>query len=103
MSRRFVGDPLVPALGEETPAPAAGDPALPRSFTWRGEELRVATVHRSWKETGPCRSSPRERYVRKHWFEVDTTEGRRVRLYFERQARSKSSRLQRWWLFSVES
>ena len=104
MTLQFVGEAIQPSGSiAETPAPATGEPALPPVFNWRGEAVAIERLVRSWKETSPCRSGSREQYVRKHWYEVETAGGRRMKLYFERQARSKSSRTQRWWLFSVES
>ena len=42
-----------------------------------------------------------ELYVRKHWFEVLTDSGETLKIYFERQARSRNARA-RWWLFSID-
>lgn len=76
------------------------EPGLPAQFTWRGERYTVAAVLKRWKETGPCWSGSGEQYVRKHWFLIRTTEGLRMTLYFERQARSSDPR-ERWWLHSL--
>ena len=53
-----------------------------------------------WKDTGPCTSGSGEKYLRKHWFRVRTTDGREMKLYFERQARG-SRQTSRWWLYTV--
>jgi hypothetical protein len=42
-----------------------------------------------------------DEYVRRHWFRIRTASGKEMKIYFERQARSQSSRKQRWWIFSV--
>jgi len=34
--------------------------------------------------------------MRKHWFEVLTDSGHTMKIYFERQPRSRSSRSRRW-------
>ncbi len=85
----------------DTRAMAVGGPGLPQEFIWRGKTLSIATVLRSWRETGPCTHGPSESYARKHWFEVETTPNGRAKIYFERQARGKN-RARRWWLFTIE-
>jgi hypothetical protein len=40
-----------------------------------------------------------ERYVRKHWYRVKTTEGPEMKIYFERQRRSSGG--SRWRLYAV--
>ncbi len=78
-----------------------GGPGVPRRFLWRGREHAIAEVLEQWRETGPCRSGSREQYTRKHWFRVKTAEGLEMKLYFERQARSKREQKIRWWLYSI--
>jgi len=98
----FVSDPIKPVVATANlNAMAAGMPGLPHEFVWRGEKLEIAAVLHTWRETGLCRHSRSESYVRKHWFEVETLSKRRARIYFERQARG-GNRKQRWWLFSIE-
>ncbi len=99
----FCSDPLKPvnATGDSA-AMAQGAPGLPSAFVWRDETLTIASVIRSWRETGPCKHGSAEVYARKHWFEVITTTNRRAKIYFERQPRGRE-RTQRWWLFSIDS
>ena len=98
----FVSEPIKPVVAtSDVNAMAAGKPGLPHEFVWRGEPLHIAAVIRTWRETGRCRHSGSESYVRKHWFEVETTSSQRARIYFERQARGRN-RTRRWWLFSIE-
>lgn len=100
--QRFVSEPIKPVVATADPgAMAAGGPGLPREFTWRGRTLGIAAVVRAWRETGPCKHGSSEVYVRKHWFEVETTAGQTAKLYFERQPRDRS-RTRRWWLFSID-
>jgi phosphoribosylglycinamide formyltransferase-1 len=79
----------------------AGEPGLPLRFLWRGTQYEVARVVEKWKTTGPCRHGSGEQYVRKHWFRVELTDGSRMEIYFDRQARTRQ-KLQRWWLASLE-
>ena len=103
MSQRFVSEPITPAEdtfdSAETPV---GKPPLPMRFTWRDQEYEVDRVLDRRKETGADKSHKSgEMYVRKHWFTVKTTSGHTMKLYFERQARSKAQNKSRWWLFTV--
>lgn len=99
---QLISEPITPAAGTmDVSAMTRGEPGLPRKFTWRDKECEVAEVLERWKDTGPCWSGSGERYVRKHWFRVRTTDGLVMKLYFERQARSKALRKKRWWLHSV--
>ncbi len=98
----FIGERIEPVSGTfDASGMAAGGPGLPWRFRWRGTEYEVAAVLKAWRETGPCRSGSSEQYVRKHWFEVRTTSGEVMALYFERQARSSREKKRRWWLFTV--
>jgi hypothetical protein len=100
--RTFVSEPLKPVTGSaDSSAPPAGAPVLPRAFTWSGGTLGVAAVLRTWRETRLCRHGSGESYVCAHWFEVETAEHGKARIYFERQGRA-GGRRQRWWLFSIE-
>ena len=102
MTEEFVGEQIRPVAGTTgTLGMTRREPGLPRRFTWRGEQYEVAEVLERWKQTGPCTSGSGERYVRKHWYRVRTMDGQEMKLYFERQARSKALRKKRWWLHSV--
>lgn len=102
MNEHFVSEAIKPA-GETFDAArmAHAEPGVPGQFTWRGRTFTVTEVLRTWKDTGPCRHGSGERYVRKHWFEVATTSGETLKLYFERQARGGRTG-PRWWLFSID-
>ena len=107
---RFIGELLTPVLtgAADTGRMGHGEPALPGAFRWRGGSFTVAGVTRRWKEHGPCRHGSGEAYLRKHWFELITGDGRTATIYFERQpgrggVRSGTSRLRsRWRLFSID-
>lgn len=97
----FVGESITPVFGEGAVAPAAGEPIVPSGFIWRSEEYRIEAVLKTWKESRACKHGSSERYRRKHWYRIRTTDGREMEIYLERQARSSRQRKKRWWLFSV--
>ena len=102
MKHRFVSELITPVVATADPnAMAGGGPGLPHEFAWHGEPLGIAAVFRTWRETGPCKHGSSESYVRKHWFEVETTSNQRAKIYFERQPRGRNQ-TERWWLFSIE-
>jgi len=101
MAERFVDEPLVPVSSTaDTSLMAAGGPGLPRAFLWRGRKVEVAAVLRSWRESGKCRHGSGEMYARRHWFEVTTTGGATMKIYFDRQPRG-GRKEPRWWLFTI--
>ena len=101
MDEQFISEPITPVAGTAGAAQmASGAPGLPGRFVWRGREYQVAELLETWKESGRERGGD-EIYLRKHWFVVRTTDGTRMRIYFERQARSARQAKQRWWLYSI--
>jgi len=102
MTDTFIGEAIKPENESfSASSMATGKPGLPESFSWRGESLPVVEVLEEWRETGDCRHGPGERYVRKHWFRVKTTERREIKIYFERQKRSSGG--SRWRLYSIQT
>lgn len=97
----FVGESITPIFGEGARAPGPGEPIVPPGFIWRKTEYRIECVLKTWRESGPCRHGSSERYVRKHWYRIRTTDGREMEIYFERRVRSSNERKKRWWVFSV--
>ena len=63
------------------------------------QRYAIAAAVRSWKGYGEDRG---DTYARKHWFEIDTECGYRMRIYFDRNPARSGSRLGRWWLYSIE-
>ena len=103
LDQKFVSELIKPVIASaDMQAMATGGPILPREFTWRGKTLGITAVLRTWHDTGPCTHGSGEAYVRKHWFEVETTTSQRAKLYFERKPRGRKL-TDRWWLFSIES
>ena len=103
MAERFISEPIQPVADSvDLSGTPLGAPSLPRRYAWRGVEYTVEEIVDSWKETGRDRThGSKEQYVRKHWFHVRTTSGHEMKLYFERQARSKAQRMTRWWLYTL--
>ena len=58
-------------------------------------------VIKKWKELSRDKDSGDDKYVRKHWFKITTTNGYTMKIYFDRQVRSKGQIKLRWWLYSV--
>jgi len=103
MPEDFVSEQIIPS-GEFDPDTAiAGAPLLPHCFTWRNSEYIIDAILDTWKESGPCSSGGGEMYLRKHWYKIRTSTGLVMKLYFERQPRSKRQRTARWWLYTVET
>jgi hypothetical protein len=92
----FVSEAILPdASGVDPSRLALGEPAVPRAFTWRDRRYEIAGLVSTWRTYKTDRG---EKYVDRHWFEIDTAGGERMRIYCERRRRT----LERWWLFSIE-
>jgi len=103
MTERFVSESLQPVVATaDTSQMAGGGPGLPNRFRWRGRTIEVTKLLRSWRETGKCRHGSGEMYIRKHWFEVVTSERETLKIYFERQPRG-SRKEPRWWLYTIST
>lgn len=102
MGERFVSEPLVPdPAAIDMTGMAAGVPGLPRRFTWSGRVHEVDRVFEQWRESGPehgRRGPDAQIYLRRHWWRIVTLDGLVMRIYCERQARTR----RRWWVYSVE-
>jgi hypothetical protein len=102
MKETFIGEGITPEeMSFSAGSMAAGRPGLPRTFSWKNKKYSVAEVLEEWKEAGDCRHGSGERYVRKHWFRVKTTEDLEMKIYFERQGRSSGG--SRWRLYSIRT
>jgi hypothetical protein len=98
----FICESIQPLEGFDTAAMSIGEPGFPKRFKWRDREYELGEIVERWKESGPCRNGANERYLRKHWYRVVTTDGTEMKIYFDRQVRSKSQRTKRWWLYTVK-
>jgi hypothetical protein len=101
MAEEFISASIQP-VGEtfDTARMSAGGPGLPRQFRWKSQTIHIEKVLKTWKDTGPCHHGSGEAYVRKHWFEVLTDAGDTMKIYFERQPRSRKGK-NRWWLYTI--
>jgi Domain of unknown function (DUF6504) len=98
-AEQFISEPIVPAPGSfDTRTIARGEPGLPQRFTWRGSEYTVAEVLAVWKTSSPDTTG--EVYLRRHWWELRTTTGHVMKLYFERQKNRKNAKA-RWFVYTV--
>jgi phosphoribosylglycinamide formyltransferase-1 len=104
MPASFVSEPITPLNASFDPAGMArGEPGLPHQFRWRKKEFTVARVLEQWKDHGDCAHGSGERYVRRHGYRIETTDGTIMRLYFQRSfGRGKFTRTSRWRIQSVE-
>lgn len=92
--RRFVSAPIEPQ-GSELFTPAAdGEPPLPARFRWSDRDIVVKAVLRTWRSTKTDRGDV---YLKRHWFEIETEDGERAEVYFDRGARRGAAR---WWLYT---
>jgi hypothetical protein len=102
MPERFVSEAIEPAVETiDTSSMVPGAPGLPQQFRWRRKTINIVNVLKAWHDTGPCRNGSGEKYVRKHWFEVETASGPKMKIYFHRQPRPGRTK-SRWWLFSID-
>ena len=94
---QFVSKPIQPE-GEafDTDTMSQGEPGLPPAFVWDGERMPVRLVRKTWRTYKDDRG---DRYVKRHWFEFETPDGRIAVVYFDRGARRGQPR---WWLYSIE-
>lgn len=94
-TRKFVSEPVTPAGG--IPTPANNEPALPASFHWREETLEVQAVRKTWRSTKEDRGDV---YLKRHWFEFETADGRVATVYFDREVKRGRPH---WWLYAIET
>lgn len=94
MNRRFVSQPLRAPAANPT---GSNEPALPGEFDWNGEALVVKTLLKQWRGTKEDRG---EAYLKRHWFEFETEDGRVATVYFDREARRSRPH---WWLYTITS
>jgi phosphoribosylglycinamide formyltransferase-1 len=99
-NEKFISELITPtALAAST---VIGEPAIPIRFRWRNAEYEIARVMEKWKTAGDCRHGSGERYIRRHWYRILTTDGAEMRIYFERQPRANQNK-KRWWLAAINT
>lgn len=89
MTRRFVSQAVEPVAPTGT--------ALPPAFRFGDDVLEVAAVRKEWRGTKEDRGDV---YLKRHWYEFETPDGRIATVYFDRGAKHGSPR---WWLYAIES
>lgn len=88
--------PIAPA-GNAFVTPATGsEPPVPAAFVVEEQLLNVTLVARSWRST---KSDRGDNYLKRHWFELETAEGPRLEVYFDREARRGAPQ---WWLYTID-
>jgi hypothetical protein len=93
---RFVGASIEPVPGAgDADALARGEPGPPAAFFWEGRRYEITRVASRWKTT---RTDRGEKYVARHWFEVETASGETMRISCERRPRTRGAR---WSLYTV--
>lgn len=99
MTKHLISQPIEPATVLAPQACAGGhlEPQLPPEFRWHGETLEVKGLVKTWRTTKEDRGDV---YLKKHWFEFETADGRHVVVYYDRGAKRGQPR---WWLHSIES
>jgi [ribosomal protein S5]-alanine N-acetyltransferase len=94
----FVSERIAPEPGYfDIAAMARGEPAVPHAFVWRGQRFDVARSHAARRAMGSDRG---DNYVRRHYYDVETTDALQMSLYFERNP-SDRSKPKAWWLYTV--
>jgi [ribosomal protein S5]-alanine N-acetyltransferase len=95
---QFVSERISPETGSfNVSGMARGEPSLPTAFTWRGQRYQVAQTIATRRTMGKDRD---DSYVRRHYFDIETTDKLRMSLYFERNP-SDRSKPKAWWLYTL--
>ncbi len=101
MPEQFISEPIQPAPESfDTSYMADGLPGLPREFSWQGYYFHIVDVLRTWRTTKPCSCGSDERYARRYWFEVKTTSGHILKIYFDKGMHGSRAEMG-WHLFTV--
>ncbi len=89
MTKHFISEAI-------TPSRVVTSEELPPAFAWRDELLEVKAVRNKWRSTKEDRGDV---YLKRHWFEFETTGSRIVTVYFDRAAKRGRPR---WWLYAID-
>ena len=92
--RRFASAPLIVVAGGFVTAADGSAPPVPSAFSWKEGEFRITAVLRSWRST---KSDRGDTYLKRHWFELQTSTGARIEVYYDRDARRNP-----WRLYAIE-
>src|SRR5580704_8022143 len=94
----FISERITPEPGSsDVGAMSRGEPGVPKAFVWRGARFETAHVLSVRRDMGTDRGDV---YVRRHYYEIETTDQLRMVLYFERNPSDRTKR-KAWWLYTV--
>jgi RimJ/RimL family protein N-acetyltransferase len=94
---QLVSERILPEQGAfDVAAMARGEPGLPASFVWRGQRYHVSRLLTTRRATGEDRG---DTYVRRHYFDIETSDALQMTIYFERNPGRARERA--WWLFTL--
>jgi len=94
--RTFVSRPIAPAGDGFITEASGGEPPVPRAFIWDGRTLVIAAVLRSWRSSKTDRG---DKYLKRHWFELETSDGATIEVYYDRESRRGASP---WHLYTIK-
>lgn len=94
--RRFVSAPLTPKEEGFVTVADGSAPPIPSGFAWKEGEFHITAVLRAWRSS---KSDRGDTYLKRHWFELQTAEGSRIQVYYDREARKGAAH---WWLYTIE-
>ena len=95
---QFISERITPEAGTfDVATMSRGEPSLPGAFTWRDHRYHVARTLATRRQMGEDRG---DHYVRRHYYDIETTDALRMTLYFERNPSSHSKRKE-WWLYTL--
>jgi len=92
----FISEKISPVPGtSDLSAMSRGEPGVPKAFVWRHLRFDVARTLERRKKMGEDRGDV---YVRRHYYDVETTDALRMTIYFDRNPADRHGRKQ-WWLY----
>lgn len=94
----FVSKPILPE-GVSVDEDALGrlEPSLPVAFHFGEERIGVKALRKTWRSTKTDRGDV---YLKRHWFEFETSDGKVAVVYFDRGAKRGAPR---WFLYTLSS
>jgi hypothetical protein len=100
----LISEPITPTPGTfDTADMGKGLPGLPAEFTWRDRKYRVGILLAKWKVSGPeVGRLGGEKYLRRHYFRIRTTDNSVMTLYCERHTKTRTNPKARWFLYTIE-
>jgi Family of unknown function (DUF6504) len=98
LNKRLISEPIDPVTVSAAQAKEGGhlEPQLPQQFRWRDDVIDVQALIKTWRSTKEDRG---DMYLKRHWFEFASSDGRHVVVYFDRSAKRGHPR---WWLYTIE-